>query len=111
MHDTHAGATSGIEEVISTAGAAPATALVAYGPELLSEIPVPKTRTAKSEDETAPLLGQHHTTPPIVTEDRGRRTRLVHFLTLCWCFILEGWSDGSTGPLLPRIQETFRVCI
>ena len=38
-----------------------------------------------------------------------RRRRLIQFATLCWCFILEGWNDGSTGPLLPRIQNTYHV--
>ncbi|KAI5115484.1 hypothetical protein M0805_009450 [Coniferiporia weirii] len=38
-----------------------------------------------------------------------RRRILVQFITLCWCFILEGWNDGSTGPLLPRIQEFYGI--
>ena len=40
-----------------------------------------------------------------------RRRRLIQFATLCWCFILEGWNDGSTGPLLPRIQNTYHVSV
>ena len=35
--------------------------------------------------------------------------RRIQFATLCWCFVLEGWNDGSTGPLLPRIQDTYHV--
>ncbi|TFK38015.1 major facilitator superfamily domain-containing protein [Crucibulum laeve] len=33
----------------------------------------------------------------------------VQFLTLCWTLFLAGWNDGSTGPLLPRIQEVYHV--
>ena len=36
--------------------------------------------------------------------------RRIQYAALCWCFVLEGWNDGSTGPLLPRIQETYHVC-
>lgn len=34
----------------------------------------------------------------------------VQFLTLCWTLFLAGWNDGTTGPLLPRIQEVYHVC-
>ena len=34
----------------------------------------------------------------------------VQFLTLCWTLFLTGWNDGTTGPLLPRIQEVYHVC-
>ena len=39
-----------------------------------------------------------------------QRNSMVQFLALCWCIFLVGWNDGSTGPLLPRIQENYRVC-
>ena len=38
-----------------------------------------------------------------------RRRHLIHYVTLCWCFFLEGFNDGSTGPLLPRIQSVYNV--
>lgn len=34
----------------------------------------------------------------------------LQFITLCWTIFLAGWNDGSTGPLLPRIQEAYKVC-
>ncbi|KAJ3742478.1 MFS general substrate transporter [Lentinula detonsa] len=34
---------------------------------------------------------------------------MVQFAALCWCFILEGWNDGSIGPLLPVIQAYYSV--
>jgi len=39
-----------------------------------------------------------------------KRNSMVQFLALCWSIFLLGWNDGSTGPLLPRIQEHYRVC-
>ena len=39
-----------------------------------------------------------------------KRNSMTQFLALCWCLFLGGWNDGSTGPLLPRMQEDYRVC-
>ncbi|KAI0032847.1 MFS general substrate transporter [Vararia minispora EC-137] len=33
----------------------------------------------------------------------------MHFIALCWAFFVEGWNDGSTGPLLPTIQNYYHV--
>jgi len=33
----------------------------------------------------------------------------IQFFSLCWTIFLAGWSDGSTGPLLPRIQSDYHV--
>lgn len=33
----------------------------------------------------------------------------IQFFALCWTLFLAGWSDSSTGPLLPRIQDTYHV--
>ena len=38
------------------------------------------------------------------------RTARVQFLALCWSLFLMGWVSGSTGPLLPSIQESYDVC-
>lgn len=46
--------------------------------------------------------------PPAATNIPWWRSHL-HFATLCWTFFLEGWNDGTTGPLLPRIQEFYHV--
>ena len=51
---------------------------------------------------------------PIVTDTERRahnRRSAIHFAALCWCFFLSGWNDGSTGPLLPKIQEHYGVRI
>ncbi|EPS95638.1 hypothetical protein FOMPIDRAFT_1132010 [Fomitopsis schrenkii] len=33
----------------------------------------------------------------------------IHFATMCSALFLAGWNDGTTGPLLPRIQEVYHV--
>ncbi|TEB30490.1 MFS general substrate transporter [Coprinellus micaceus] len=33
----------------------------------------------------------------------------IQYSALCFCFFISGWNDGSTGPLLPRIQEVYKV--
>jgi len=33
----------------------------------------------------------------------------IQFLSLCWTLFLIGWSDASTGPLLPRLQSNYDV--
>ncbi|KIY70497.1 MFS general substrate transporter [Cylindrobasidium torrendii FP15055 ss-10] len=37
------------------------------------------------------------------------RASLVQFCTLCFAFFLEGWNDGTTGPLLPVMQEYYGI--
>jgi hypothetical protein len=46
-----------------------------------------------------------------VSETRKRlasRAR-IQFVSLCWAIFLVGWSDGSAGPMLPRIQKNYHV--
>lgn len=33
----------------------------------------------------------------------------LQYATLCWTVFLVGWNDGTTGPLLPRIQSNYNV--
>lgn len=33
----------------------------------------------------------------------------IQFFSLCYAMFLLGWNDGTTGPLLPRIQEVYHV--
>ncbi|KIY70492.1 MFS general substrate transporter [Cylindrobasidium torrendii FP15055 ss-10] len=33
----------------------------------------------------------------------------MHFCTLCFAFFLEGWNDGTTGPLLPVMQAFYGI--
>jgi hypothetical protein len=43
-------------------------------------------------------------------KQRTQKTReQIQLAALCWFLYLEGWNDGSNGPLLPRIQEVYGV--
>ncbi|KAF9023653.1 MFS general substrate transporter [Hymenopellis radicata] len=33
----------------------------------------------------------------------------VHLGALCWTLFLQGWNDGTIGPLIPRIRELYHV--
>lgn len=39
----------------------------------------------------------------------SRRKTNIHFAAMCWSLFMAGWNDGTTGPLLPRIQEVYHV--
>lgn len=38
-----------------------------------------------------------------------RRKANIHFAALCWFMFSEGWNDGTPGPLLPAMQQTYQV--
>ncbi|KAF9077560.1 major facilitator superfamily domain-containing protein [Rhodocollybia butyracea] len=41
---------------------------------------------------------------------RNNKTReYIQLAALYWCLFVAGWNDGSTGPLLPRMQEVYNV--
>lgn len=39
----------------------------------------------------------------------SRRKARIQFATLCYSLFMAGWNDGTTGPLLPRIQAVYHV--
>lgn len=71
------------------------------GPSLPTSI-APSVRFEEETNSTAPVLS------PAEKAHRVRRGRL-HFAALCWVLFLEGWNDGSTGPLLPTVQRFYNV--
>lgn len=46
---------------------------------------------------------------PLPQTSKQLLTERVQFATLCWSIIVTGWNDGSTGPLIPRIQSVYGV--
>ena len=45
-----------------------------------------------------------------VSNTNAHRVRAnIQFISLCYSLFLAGWNDGTTGPLLPRIQEVYHV--
>jgi len=56
--------------------------------------------------------GESSSTPPAISPAQRAKFRLnsrIQFAALCYSFFLEGWNDGSTGPLLPRIQRNYKI--
>lgn len=87
--------------------------------------PPPTTNFVEPESGKAALISEPSVglsrTPSLnyeVTEEsrpspqqlvRYRRYARLHFMAICWCFFLQGWNDGTTGPLLPRMQSVYNV--
>ncbi|KAF8161508.1 MFS general substrate transporter [Crassisporium funariophilum] len=46
----------------------------------------------------------HNEATPLI---QPRTTARIQYLVLCWSIFLIGWNDGSSGPLLPRIQKVY----
>lgn len=92
---------------VAAAGVSSADA-VTSGITLLSEGSNIKYYGSTSADaETSIFSGE--IVSQVKTDEKYRRRQLVNFTTLCWTFILEGWNDGSLGPLIPRIQQHYGV--
>lgn len=76
---------------------------------------VPPTRTQTNEslagifDHVQQLQFEEPSTITSHTARRQNRRSILHFAAVCWCFFLEGWNDGSVGPLLPVIQAHYSV--
>ncbi|TDL22800.1 MFS general substrate transporter [Rickenella mellea] len=39
----------------------------------------------------------------------NKRTARLQFAALCYSLFLAGWGDGTSGPLLPRIQQVYHI--
>lgn len=39
-----------------------------------------------------------------------RRVQMWAFAALIWSFFMQGWNDGTNGPLLPAMQRNYHVC-
>ncbi|KAI0918522.1 hypothetical protein AcW1_009604 [Taiwanofungus camphoratus] len=60
------------------------------------------------------LFYSDETSTPAPTVSAAQRTTYrwrsrLHFAALCFSFFLEGWNDGTTGPLLPTIQRHYKI--
>ncbi|KAL5482852.1 hypothetical protein ACEPAI_9447 [Sanghuangporus weigelae] len=72
--------------------------------------------TPKSEHESFELTiipsGNYTTAPPAALPDnpkKQRRVELISFCALLWCIFMEGWNDGTNGPLIPAMQEHYNI--
>jgi hypothetical protein len=77
----------------------------------LSRLRVPDVQS-KSNDGVIETVQDSST----MRDETGQATRskknsreYVQLSALYWSMFVLGWNDGSTGPLLPRIQEVYHV--
>ena len=64
-----------------------------------------KDRTVTPKPGTATT----HFTDSVSKTNAHRVRARMQFISLCYSLFLAGWNDGTTGPLLPRIQEVYHV--
>ncbi|KAI0631013.1 major facilitator superfamily domain-containing protein [Trametes polyzona] len=72
----------------------------------LGQTPSGRTVNRSSSVRTVPEGAE---TAPENFEAIHRRKSLIHFAALCGSLFVNGWNDGTTGPMLPRIQEKYGV--
>ena len=44
-----------------------------------------------------------------ISPHKARMNERIQLFVLCWTMFLTGYNDGTTGPMLPRIQEVYHV--
>ena len=62
-----------------------------------------------SKDGASSTIVPAPSDPPPPPSAKARRKATIQFLALCWSLFTLGWNDGTTGPLLPRIQSVYHV--
>ncbi|KAL5501375.1 hypothetical protein ACEPAH_8635 [Sanghuangporus vaninii] len=72
--------------------------------------------TPKDEPESFELTiiptGNYITAAPAALQDnpkKQRRVELISFCALLWCIFMEGWNDGTNGPLIPTMQKYYNI--
>lgn len=71
----------------------------------LTELPA-----ARVSSNVASVVGSDVPTPSLEDLKRARRAEYIGFAALMFCYFLEGWNDGTNGPMLPAIQAHYKVC-
>ncbi|KAF9456465.1 major facilitator superfamily domain-containing protein [Collybia nuda] len=66
---------------------------------------------ARVSGTSLPVLPFGSANPSVskLAEKQCRRNSIIQFIALCWCIYVEGWNDGSTGPLLPVFQRDYHI--
>lgn len=83
----------------------PALSLGSKDVELASRLPDTTTSSLRMEDDA-------NSTAPVLSPAQKAQHRLkgrLHFFAVCYASAIQGWNDGSTGPLLPTIQRYHNV--
>ncbi|PIL23351.1 MFS general substrate transporter [Ganoderma sinense ZZ0214-1] len=70
--------------------------------------PLESPKEIMAIEEAVPALAQQETDTQPVTKAMRHRA-WIQFATLCWSIFVVGWNDGTTGPLVQRLQEVYHV--
>ena len=65
--------------------------------------------TVMALEDIVPTLPNREVDTRAVTKSMKRKA-WIQFAALCWSIFICGWNDGTTGPLIPRLQEVYHVC-
>ena len=86
-----------------------------------SDVPLPREGQpdAPSRDPDVNQRVPSQETLALPTQELGTTTRSsemlrqanIMYASMLYTMLLSGWNDGTTGPLLPRIQEYYGVSI
>ena len=81
-----------------------------------SRLKMSTKNTIQDVESTHEQLARSELDPLIQRDERSKsltkkeeRMARAQFLALCLALFVVGWTDGSTGPLLPRIQDFYGV--
>lgn len=66
-------------------------------------------KSSAAAGSTAVVVAQSNPSPQPQPSASARRTARIQFMALCWSLFAIGWNDGTTGPLLTRIQSVYHV--
>ncbi|EJC98908.1 MFS general substrate transporter [Fomitiporia mediterranea MF3/22] len=58
---------------------------------------------------TAPPGADSTTSNFLEDTKKQRRMELMSFCALLWAIFMEGWNDGSNGPMLPAMQSHYHI--
>ena len=60
---------------------------------------------------TAPMVPSVHgdTSEAPVDAKKTARIQFAAFTALSWAMFMQGWNDGTNGPLLPAMQRNYHV--
>lgn len=78
-----------------------------HGDVELAELTKKKnTPTSDTEEKASDMAVSENASSPSV-----RLVAFLQFASLCFTLFVAGWNDGTTGPLLPRMQTNYHVRI
>ena len=71
----------------------------------------PNGRSSRSGEPSTGKTSPANPAEPTHLPPLSKWKEHVQFATLCFVLFLAGWNDGTTGPLLPRIQSNYHVSV